>query len=135
MTTPNSFGYYSTPNSNIPLNNRPPGEIAPIAWEQLKPYRDAASTWPVHEDGRFNRCRVCTQNIWFWHDANGNPYVYETDEIIALIVAHIRQVHPEVVTNDGTEEHDVLGSPGYGDPGSVGTSDADRPGDKESDSS
>lgn len=138
MTTPNPLtGYYSTPNASIPLNNRPPGEIAEVAWRQLKPYRDAAPTWPVHQDGRFNRCRLCNQNIWFAYDVNGNPYVYVDDEIITLIVAHIRQVHSEMVTSDRAEDSTaaILGSPGNGHPGSVSNSDADRPGDKESDSS
>jgi hypothetical protein len=137
MTTPIPVtGYYSTPNCSIPLNNRPAGEIADIAWKQLKPYRDAASTWPVTQDGRFNRCRSCKQNIWFAYDPSGRAYKYENDEVITLIVAHIRQVHSEDIEN-GREEYSapVLDSPGNGDPGGVGTGDADRPGDKESDPS
>lgn len=133
----NESGYYTTPNINIPLNDRPPGEIADIAWQQLKPYRNAAQTWPVFQDGRYNRCRLCSQNIWFTYDASGHTYVYREDEIITLIIAHIRQVHAEAVTNDRAEEYPttVLGSPGNGHPGSLSDGDADRPGDKESDSS
>jgi hypothetical protein len=131
----NPQGYYSTPNANIPLNKRPPGEIADIAWRQLKPYRDAAPTWPVTQDGRFNRCRLCGQNIWYAYDVNGNPYVYGDDEIITLIVAHIRQVHSEDIAN-GREDYSapVLGSPVNGDPGGISAGDADRPGNKESNS-
>jgi hypothetical protein len=137
MNTTNPVtGYYSTPNSNIPLNSRPPGEIADIAWQQLKPFRDAASTWPVFQDGPANRCRLCNQNIWFAYDVNGNPYVYGGDEVITLIVAHIRQVHSEVVTNDGTEERTpVLGDPGNDSPGDVSPGNASGPGNQESDTS
>lgn len=136
MNTPNPVtGYYSTPNSSIPLNNRPSGEVAPIAWEQLKPFRDAAPTWPVFQDGPANRCRLCTQNIWYSYDPLGKKYVYGDDEVITLIVAHIRQVHSEVVTNDGTEDSAVLGDPGNDPPGNISPGDASGPGNKESDTS
>jgi hypothetical protein len=120
--------YYSTPNVNIPLNNRPRGEMADIAWQQLKPFRDAAPTWPVSKDGRYNRCRLCTQNIWYTFDETGKAYKYEGDEIIALIVAHIRQVHSEDIAN-GREDYwysaPVLDSPGNGDPGGISAGNVD----------
>lgn len=86
-------GYYNTPNKMIPLNDREPGEIADIAWEQLEPYRIAAKTWPVYTDGRCNRCEECHQNIWFTTDLQRTAYTYDPEEIQALIVAHIRQCH------------------------------------------
>lgn len=123
--------YFQTPNVNIPLNKRAPGEVAAIAWQQLKPFQDAAPTWPVFQDGPCNRCRLCTQNIWSTYDPLGKRFQYGDGEVIALIVAHIRQAHAEVVTNDGTKEHDaaILVAPGNGHPGSVSSRDADRPGD------
>ena len=96
-------GYYETPNVNIPYNDREPGQIADIAWEQLKPYHIAAQTWPVGEeyrDGRqCNICRKCNQNIWFTTDPANIAFMYEEDAILSLITAHVRQVHAkEVVT-------------------------------------
>lgn len=99
-------GYYFTANKDIPYNDRRPGEIASVAIDQLKPYREAALTWPIYEIIRFsetspprecNVCRECNQNIWFTTDEYGHKYDYNGDEIIALIVAHIRQIHSEMV--------------------------------------
>lgn len=89
-------GYYNTPNKMIPLNDREPGEIAEIAWQQLEPYRIAASTWETYTDGRCNRCKECHQNIWFTTDLQRTPYSYDPTEILALKVAHLRQCHSEV---------------------------------------
>jgi len=101
---PNKTGYYMTANKNIPLNDREPGEIADVAWAQLKPYREAAQTWPVYkhyEDNRHkNKCRVCSQNIYFDKDEDHNPYDYSDEEILALIVAHVRQCHSKIVTGE-----------------------------------
>ena len=90
-----SEGYYQTPNLMIPLNDREPGEIADIAKEQLERWREIADTWPVYTDGRCNRCKECHQNIWFSTDPRGYKYDYNTDEILALKVAHVRQCHDE----------------------------------------
>jgi hypothetical protein len=93
-------GYYQTPNKMIPLNDRPAGEIADIAKQQLKPYHDAAYNWQTYTDGRCNRCTECHQNIWFSKDPQGHEYQYSLDEILALTVAHIRQVHNDRITQE-----------------------------------
>ena len=85
--------YYQTPNKMIPLNDRPKGELADIAKEQLAYWREIADTWPVYTDGRCNRCAECHQNIWFSKDPQGRDYEYVADEIPALKVAHVRQCH------------------------------------------
>lgn len=90
-------GYYHVPNNLIPLNDRAPGELAGIALEQLAPYREVAATWLIYPDGRCHRCMECDQNIWFSRDRQGQPYRYTDAEILALIVAHIRQCHAEVI--------------------------------------
>ena len=95
----NEKGYYITQNKNIPLNDREPGEIAEVAIEQLKPYRDIARTWQTYTDGYTNRCYACHQNIWFTTDPKRRPYQYSEDELMALITAHIRQCHEEVASD------------------------------------
>lgn len=89
-------GYYSTPNKMIPYNDRPPGEIAPIALEELEGWKAVAKGWETYTDGRCNRCKECHQNIWFTTDLQRTPYTYDPAEILALTVAHLRQCHPEI---------------------------------------
>jgi hypothetical protein len=138
-------GYGMTPNSAIPHNNRRPGEIADIAKEQLKRYERAAETWPVQAtmvDGRMGeRCRVCHQNLWFHHDTEERPFNYAPAETKALIVAHIRQIHEDIITLDGEIMEDenerqraVLGATGGGYAVGIGRRDADRPFDQSRDS-
>jgi len=82
-----------------------------IAEEQLKPYREAAATWPIHETLRRDIpprwcfvCRECDQSLWFTRDTRGIPYEYNEQEKTALIVAHIRQCHPTMeVKTDGND--------------------------------
>lgn len=89
-------GYYETPNQMIPLNDRAPGELAPIALEQLAPYQRIAEDWGIYPQECY-RCKKCDQSLWFVNDKRGQLYRYTDDEILALIVAHIRQRHPEVI--------------------------------------
>jgi hypothetical protein len=98
-------GYYSTPNKNIPLNDREPGEVAAVAMEQLRSYQERAANWPVarhndhHSEYAIGRpcwcCTVCDpcQTLWFINDTAGGIYSYTDDEIMTMKVAHIRQVH------------------------------------------
>lgn len=74
--------------------------ISGLALSQLAPYQMAAYDWPRYPDGRAVRCGKCDQSMYFTEDANEVKYVYTDEEKLALIVAHIRQVHPEAV--DGT---------------------------------
>jgi hypothetical protein len=98
-------GYYQTPNKFIPLNDREPGEIADVAKLQLIEWESAVEDWAialVFRDERWcNICAKCEQNVWFERDKNGIEYRYEPSEILALIVAHVRQNHAEEF--NGTE--------------------------------
>lgn len=86
---------------------------AHIAQEQLRPYQEAAQTWPVKETMRRDNlqrarwcsvCRECDQSLWFTRDVKGVPYEYTEEEKLALIVAHIRQCHPDLeVKTDGND--------------------------------
>lgn len=104
-------GFYNTPNKMIPLNDREPGTLAPVALRALEFIRSAAQTWPIHRVRRDNRncnvCRMCQQNIWFDKDEEGQEFLYTEAEKLALIVAHIRQRH----TSDNGEIDDCSEEP------------------------
>jgi hypothetical protein len=100
-TMSGGLGYFQTPNVDVPLNNREKGQIADVAKDQLKVWQEAAWEWNVKTVIRHGRecniCGVCRQNIWFTADPKGIVYKYSTDEIVALIVSHIRQLHSSMV--------------------------------------
>jgi hypothetical protein len=91
-------GYYQTPNVNIPYNDRPKGELAPIALAELEGWRAVAAQWDVYTDGRSNRCHDCHQNIWFSKDPQGHDYQYNPSELESLLIAHLRQCHGGIAT-------------------------------------
>lgn len=80
-----------------PTPNESPGEIHDLAMEQLQLYQTIAETWGRYPDGNCVRCGKCSQAIYMRHDKHGYTYNYNRAEILALVVAHIRQVHEEVV--------------------------------------
>lgn len=85
--------YFITKNQDVPLNDRPKGEVAPHAIRELQRWQKIANEWGIYPDGRCRRCMECDENIWFAVDDHGREYIYSDEEINALIVAHIRQVH------------------------------------------
>jgi hypothetical protein len=95
----NDQAFYETPNAQVPLNDRQSGELAPVALEQLARYQALARSWYMerHEhQGRDGWCCMvdeCDETLWFVNDLDGNIYHYTDDEILALKVAHIRQIH------------------------------------------
>jgi hypothetical protein len=100
-------GYFQTPNLMIPYNDRPEGEIAPIALAQLEEWEAVAREWPVERHTHQSEyspprpgwcCAKCDKTIWFVNDPFGKIYQYTPREILALKVAHLRQCHQEVVT-------------------------------------
>lgn len=103
---------YSTPNTAIPLNNRHEGQLAAIAHQQLKPFQEAADTWPMFEMQRSGRlakvCRLCDQVQWFQKDEQGNPYNYSVADLKSILVAHIRRLHEKVVGLDAEGKFTLL---------------------------
>jgi hypothetical protein len=100
-------GYYQTSNVNIPLNHRPKGEIAAVAIDQLKVFQDRAHDWPTREMFRedingnsrhLRACSFCDQAIYFYSDVTGILYNYSDEELLTLVVAHIRQKHERLAT-------------------------------------
>jgi len=92
-------GYGWLPDSQNP--NASPGEIHPMALNQLVVYQVAATDWPRYPDGRCVRCGKCDQSIYMRRDIHGVTYQYTKDEILALVVAHIRQAHEEALIDYG----------------------------------
>ena len=71
---------------------------------QLEYWQEIADEWGTYfDDVSANRCHKCHQAIWFEYDPHGEMYTYTDDEIEALIVAHVRQVH------SGQRESKILG--------------------------
>lgn len=97
--------YCGTPNTMVPHNNRPQGSIAPIAMEQLRTYQERAASWKmyrVRRDGRdMSCCQACDQSLWFVSDREEQPYHYTAEQIMTLLVAHIRQAHDPSGDNNG----------------------------------
>jgi hypothetical protein len=71
-----------------------------IAKLQLAEWQERASHWaviPVYRDHRHMIvCAQCEQSLWFIKDQYEDEFTYNDDEKLLLIVAHIRQRHPEV---------------------------------------
>jgi len=83
------------------------GTMHVIAVEQLKGWQDVAHTWPTFEakiNGRDGvQCGRCSQTVFFRSDMGGNRFQYTADQILALLVAHIRQAHSEANSGDYQE--------------------------------
>lgn len=139
---------YWTSNKMIPLNDREPGEIAPIAWQQLRRFENAADTWPLvdhrhHSDTHAPQmgkcCRICDKTVFFTQDPQGVVYEYTVAQMRALVVAHIRQCHEAIITENGEIDEDsgkreVLDVAGDADSNSKCRGDANRLGYQGSDS-
>lgn len=133
MTNPRD-AFYNTPNVFVPLNNREKGEIADVAKDQLIAWQIIAEEWPIAIEGRFNRCHVCGQNIWYTADATGDVYDYNDAEISALIVGHIRQNHSEAIDGGTRGQSEILYPSSVASSSDGGTSDSHRSFDKGVDS-
>ena len=86
-------------NVHHPNDSPRDGTLHVIAVEQLKEWQDIAYTWPTFEsaiDGREGvQCGRCSQTLWFRTDVGGNRFVYTPDQILTLLVAHVRQRHAD----------------------------------------
>lgn len=77
--------------------------LAIMAQKQLAAWRAYAQNWDVYADDEHVRCAECHQSITRLADRNGARYEYSADDQWALLVAHLRQNHPDV-------ERDVYGN-------------------------
>lgn len=93
--------YGMLPDSQNP--NASPGEIHPMAINKLAVFQVAAIDWPRYPDGRCVRCGKCDQSMYMRWDVNHVRYQYTKDEILALVVAHIRQAHEGSLIFHGAE--------------------------------
>lgn len=78
-------------------NDGKPGELHDIAKDQLALYEKVAPVWPLVSENGYYRCGQCHQAIWRESDDEGHGYLWQPEEIQALIVAHVRQRHSEAV--------------------------------------
>jgi hypothetical protein len=71
--------------------------ISPSALKELAVWEGIASKWEfyVHPD-TYLRCRECHQGIARMADRHGTLFDYDESDILALKVAHIRQIHAEI---------------------------------------
>lgn len=84
--------------------------------QALSEWIDKAEHWEVYSDDmRHMRCRECHQNIYFICDPSGNEFLYSHGEVMALKIAHIRQVH------SGQREAEILGDTIRGHVDGIGT--------------
>jgi hypothetical protein len=63
--------------------------------DELAGWQEMAAMWPLRfcaEDPQA-RCEACDQGVIRLIDDKGQGYLYSRAEVVALVVAHIRQVH------------------------------------------
>ena len=73
----------------------PQSPIPKRVTDELKGWQDMARMWPLRfciEDP-YARCEACDQAVIRLVDDNNIGYLYSPSEVVALTVAHIRQVH------------------------------------------
>lgn len=76
----------------------PQGGIAPVARAQLAAWEEIAMDWAlVTAPGEHHaRCHSCGQSVIRLFDDRENIYEYSAEQRLALTVAHLRQVHPDL---------------------------------------
>lgn len=75
----------------------PQAPIPERVTRELEGWQELARMWPLRfsiEDP-YARCEACDQAVIRLIDGQGNGYHYTNAELLALAVAHIRQVHGE----------------------------------------
>jgi hypothetical protein len=85
------------------------GKLAPLALAQLASWESLAREWPVKairkETGTHLSCAICKMTLLPISDVFGNGYVFSGDNALAMTVAHLRRLHPNIEGNaDGTED-------------------------------
>lgn len=88
-----------------------------VAQKQLAAWRRYAEDWEVYANDEHVRCAECHQSIIRLADRNGTRYEYSAEDQWAMLVAHLRQNHPDV-------ERDVYGNDSSDDQ-TGGASDSD----------
>lgn len=79
-------------------------ELPPVAAGQLAGWQDIARGWATIEviDVDFSpavrnqRCASCLGGIYRVTDPHGKPYPYTDADLLALVVAHLRQAHMDL---------------------------------------
>jgi hypothetical protein len=73
----------------------PQTPVPPRVMDELAGWQDMARMWPLRfcVEDPYARCEACDQAVIRLVDDTGTGYRYSHGEILALTVAHIRQVH------------------------------------------
>lgn len=70
--------------------------LAPLALRQLEAWQTVAQAWETGFDRGCLRCVSCGQSIARMSDASGVAYHYDNDQLLALVVLHLRECHKEL---------------------------------------
>jgi hypothetical protein len=78
--------------------------ISPSALRELAAWEAIATKWEwyIHPD-TYLRCRECHQGVARMADRHGANFSYNEAELLALKVAHIRQIHSEIFNGNVQE--------------------------------
>lgn len=73
------------------------GQLSGVAVAQLAAWQERAKAWPLNVTGDgHQRCQACGQSVVRRFDDEGRPFTYATETLLALVVAHLRQVHGDL---------------------------------------
>jgi hypothetical protein len=71
--------------------------LAPLAQSQLAAWEKLAADWPAAIDGEgVHRCGKCGKGILLWTDSYARLFRYTHEQVLALIVLHLRNFHAEL---------------------------------------
>lgn len=77
-----------------------PPKVSGMAVSQLEAWEKLAQDWPAYEDSlvavRLMRCASCHIGLYRLTDEDGRPFTYTDAQLLAQVVAHLRQAHMEL---------------------------------------
>ncbi len=75
-----------------------PAGLGALARVQLAAWQQIASAWPLYLDAAEGhmRCCACTQSVARLTDDAHKAFSYTAGDWLALLVAHLRQAHPDM---------------------------------------
>ena len=76
-----------------------PPAVAGLAQDQLAAWQKLAVGWVSYPDRlgkvELQRCGSCHVGLYRTTDESGHPYHYSPDQLLAQVVAHLRQAHQD----------------------------------------
>lgn len=76
----------------------PGSGLAAVARQQLAAWQQIAGVWPLWLDAAEGhmRCAGCGQSVVRLADDSNRAFAYTAADWLALLVAHLRQAHPDM---------------------------------------